>query len=694
MYTGGFMSPFVIVYMLSMLLSIIMVDLVPVRVGLINFSIITGSYIFVSLAQKTGLMQVHVDYVERLMRQDYFFWLVFISVSICFVHGFIAVYASSRNIRDTLTQMILTYRHVAEGTSAFIGEHFENEICEALWRALQVTNAFLIELDNEDTHRALVFTVGVNGREQYEKEIGDEFRNFISESTHSEHLYKIDEIAVFPVTIVPASQFVYWIQVHDSAGTLCAILGITDPLANKTKGVLVADILQIFANRIAAELARSNEEKKRLQMQRLLGQGQKMQAIGKLANVVAHDFNNILNGIFGFASLINKAAGPDSVQAKYTRKIFQLGNNATTLISQLLSYSRTKQVNSASFDISAIVEECLEIIQLTVKKKISIINDNSESLFVNGDVSMVQSALLNLMINACDSIVDQGTLAVKIEKRYMGESEEQDFLSGQLIPPGEYTLVSVRDTGCGIPEDQLIRIFEPFFTTKGIGRGTGLGLAAVVGCMEAHNGYITIHSVLGNGSTFTLFFPLYSCQQEPAKETVKVSLDSSLTCVTSSEVKPLKDDYEQVYENKNQNDSAIIQFPDSQKILLRNSFKKIFVVDDEVMFLDAISTYLLGLKYDVISSSSGQSAEEIFKLKKGEIDIVILDMMIPDIPGRVLMDRFRLIKPEIDVIIMTGYSNLADLEYVKDRGIVTILNKPFEFNSIDSILLDVALKKV
>jgi signal transduction histidine kinase len=700
MLTGGFISPFIIVYLLSMLLSIILVDLVPVRIGLINFLIITGSYILVSLGQKAGILPVQIEYVEQLMKQDNFFWLIFVSVTLCFIHGFFAVYASSRNVRETLTQMILMYRHVAEGTSAFIGEHFSTEICEALRKTLRVTNAFLIELENDNKFTARVFISGNQGKEQLERTITEEFRNLITKPVPAAHIITIKEIGGFPLKIVPESQFVYWIPVNDTTGSNCTILGVIDPLINKTRGVLVDDILQIFGNRISAEFARSAEEKKRLQIQTLLGQGQKMQAIGKLANVIAHDFNNILNGIFGFASLINKVSGPDSVQAKYTGKIFQLGNNATTLISKLLSYGRSKQANSTLFDIALIVEECLDIIRLTVKKQIDISSDNVKGVNGYGDASMVQSALLNLLINACDSIENKGSLFVKTEKRFIEKSTIQDFLSGQNIPDGDYVIVSVKDTGCGIPEDQLIRIFEPFFTTKGVGRGTGLGLAAVIGCMEAHQGYITVTSALGVGSTFNLYFPLHFFNDRSNTTTdtgtIVLPLDKmENTYITTEQLEKVKDNTgSKILEKEQiQMECDLKGLSDAHKVHLRCKIKKILVVDDDLMILDAISTYLKCLQYQIISCNSGESAIKMFDSNKDLIEVAILDMIIPDIPGRVLMDQFRVINPKLEVIIMTGFSNLADIEHVKKQGVVTILNKPFEFNCLDTLLIDMALKK-
>jgi signal transduction histidine kinase/CheY-like chemotaxis protein len=701
-YTGGFISPFIVIYLLTILLSIILVDLVPIKIALLNFSIITISYIVISLIQKAGLLPHKIDYVEKLLQLDYFFWLVFVTVCFSFIHGFIAVYGSSRNIRDTFAQMILTYRHVAEGTSVLTGKQFATEICEALRMSLDVSKTFLIELDTKEYGVALISLADVSGYSQCERMVSEEFKAILIRANSDFNKLKVADIAGFPVSSENENDYVYLMKIHDVSGTLCAVLGIVDASINKVNGVLAADIVQIFANRISSEFARSAEEKKRLQMQQMFGQGQKMQAIGKLASVVAHDFNNILNGIFGFASLIKKTAGPDSVQTKYAEKIFQLGNNATALISQLLSYSRTKPINFVSFDLTAIADVCLEIIRLTLKKQIKITNVSQQEMHVFGDASMVQSALLNLVINACDAIENQGELIVKIEKQQMGESNVQDFITGKIIPSGDYTVVSVSDTGCGIPEDLLVRIFEPFYTTKPAGRGTGLGLAAVVGCMEAHKGFITVSSIPGSGSTFILYFRDLILQQDTETDSIDALMDKSnnenglfretmatgMMPVIQNKTSALQQDE---YDLKGTIDS-LGQLSDSSKNQLRRKINKVLIVDDDLMILDSISTFLNSHGYNIISCNSGENAIKMFETNKDSIDIAILDMIIPDITGRVLLDRFRELKTELKIVMMTGFSNSSDIEYVKKKGIITILNKPFEFSVIDSILLGIASK--
>jgi signal transduction histidine kinase/CheY-like chemotaxis protein len=623
------------------------------------------------------LLPHKIDYVEKLLQLDYFFWLVFVTVCFSFIHGFIAVYGSSRNIRDTFAQMILTYRHVAEGTSVLTGKQFATEICEALRMSLDVSKTFLIELDTKENGVALISLADVSGSSQCERTISEEFKAILARANGDFNKLKVADIAGFPVSSENENDYVYLMKIHDVSGTLCAILGIVDASINKVNGVLAADIIQIFANRISSEFARSAEEKKRLQMQQMFGQGQKMQAIGKLASVIAHDFNNILNGIFGFASLIKKTAGPDSVQIKYAEKIFQLGNNATALISQLLSYSRTKPVNFVSFDLTVIADVCLEIIRLTLKKQIKITNVSQQGMHVFGDASMVQSALLNLVINACDAIENQGELIVKIEKKQMGESIVQDFITGKFIPSGEYTVVSVSDTGCGIPEDQLVRIFEPFYTTKPVGRGTGLGLAAVVGCMEAHKGFITVDSIPGSGSTFYLYFRDLVLQQDTETDSIdgimeKLNNENELfretmvtgtMPVTQNKISALQQDE---YDLKGTIDS-LSQLSDSSKNQLRRKINKVLIVDDDLMILDSISTFLNSHGYNIISCNSGENAIKMFETNKDSIDIAILDMIIPDITGRVLLDRFRELKTELKVVMMTGFSNSSDIEYVKKK---------------------------
>jgi signal transduction histidine kinase/ActR/RegA family two-component response regulator len=699
-FTGGFISPFIVLYLLAILLSSILVDLVPKKIGLINFSIITGSYILISLVQKAGMLPYKIDYVEKLLKLDYFFWLVFVTVCFSFIHGYIAVYGSSRNIRDTFTQMILTYRHVAEGTSVLTGKKFATEICEALRKSLDISMTFLIEFDNEKNNAALISVIDGSGVKQYERTISDEFITSLMGANVDNNKLRVTDIAGFPVSIESKNDYVYMIKIHDVSGNLCDVLGIIDASINKVNGVLAVDILQIFANRISSEVARSAEEKKRLQMQQLFGQGQKMQAIGKLANVIAHDFNNILNGIFGFVSLIKKTADPDSDQTKYAEKIFHLGNNATALISQLLSYSRTNTINFVSFDINSIVDVCLEIVRLTLKKPIKVISVHQQAVNVFGDESMVQSALLNLAINACDAIENQGELIVKVEKKQMVESDVQDFISGKFVPPGEYIVVSVSDTGCGIPKDQLTRIFEPFYTTKAAGRGTGLGLAAVVGCMEAHKGFITVSSFPGSGSTFCLYFTGLVLQQESETDSInilkeKLNKEDDTLHVT---IETLKSTIRENTASTNQHygydsDSAIDsinQLSDSGKNLLRRKIKKVLIVDDDVMILDSISIFLKSHGYDILTCNSGENAIKMFETNRNFIDIAILDMIIPDISGRVLLDRFRVLKPELKVVMMTGFSNSSDIEYVKTKDVITILYKPFEFNVIDTILLGMA----
>ncbi|HEX2958243.1 MAG TPA: response regulator [Chitinispirillaceae bacterium] len=696
-FTGGFISPFVIIYMLSILLSFVLVDLIPIKIGLISFSVITGSYIVISLVQKAGMIPYKIDYVEQLLKMDYFFWLVFSVVCFSFIHGFISVYGSSRNIRDTLTQMIMTYRHVAEGTAVFSGKQFTVEICDALRRALGVSNAFLIEIDGGEKHNSLVSAAGAAGRTQFEQVIASEFKCLLTNSLAEINIMKMREIIGFPLPLASSNDYVFWTKINDASGTLCAVLGIIDSSVNKMKGVLANDILQIFANRISSEFARIKEEKKRLQMQQLFGQGQKMQAVGKLASVIAHDFNNVLNGIFGFASLIKKNAGPDSAQTRYVEKIFQLGNNATALIAQLLSYSRAKPINFVSFDISEITGLCLEIIRLTLKKKIKITNEGQPGIHVFGDASMIQSALLNLALNGCDSIENQGELNIKTESKQLEESDVQDSISGKFIPSGRYIVVSVSDTGCGIPEEQLKRIFEPFYTTKAVGQGSGLGLAAVVGCMDAHKGFIVVSSIPGSGSTFYLYFRDVALLQGTGTDSNistadRLNIEDGVVLVNNGAEKlPMINKLTGQYEHDfKMTIEAFDTIPDSGKSQLRRKIKKVLIVDDDIMILDSIGTFLNNLEYNSISCNSGETAIQMFETNKDSIDIVILDMIIPDVSGRVLFDRFREFKPEIKIVMMTGFSDPADIEYVKKQGAITVLNKPFECSVIDRILLDIA----
>ena len=515
--TGGFISPFSIVYLLIMMLSIVMVDVLPPTVGKVSSAIIISGYIGVSLAQKAGFQPVVIDYVQPLLQQEYFFWLVFITISSCLLNGYFCLHVSSKNIRETLTQFILTYRYVAKGTSLIISEKFIPDLLNALIKALQVGSVFLIEWTNEnksyqrDTTDGRVTIAKSDSSEERSIKINNEFKLLVEkailEDNHS--LQALSEQLNSCVTLEFTPLFEYWVPIYDSAGDIVGVLGAADQSKNSSQGVLVSDIMQIFSSRISAEITRKIEEKKRLQMQDQLSQGQKMQAIGQLSSSIAHDFNNILHGIFGFASLIKSKVEKDTPLEKYAAKIIQLGKSAGGLISQLLVYSRHTDVTTVSVILNRAIDDCVEIIKHINKKRITINIDKPDfDVTVDGDAPMIQSAILNLFINARDAMKIGGVISINLCLKKLTKNGEIDFISGKKIPAGEFAYLSVTDSGCGISQDKLRKIFEPFYTSKGVGYGTGLGLAAVFGCMESHHGFITVDSIVDKGSTFSLYFPI------------------------------------------------------------------------------------------------------------------------------------------------------------------------------------------
>jgi PAS domain S-box-containing protein len=247
-------------------------------------------------------------------------------------------------------------------------------------------------------------------------------------------------------------------------------------------------------------------EKEKAALEEQLRQSQKMEAIGQLASGVAHDFNNLLAGILGNAELLKMRllAEPDLV--RYIDKIINTVTKTAGLTSQLLTFARKAHVNVAPFDIHASIGLVIDLLTHSIDKKIKITTKLSAMPSkINGDAGFIENALLNISINARDSMPNGGTLLFETENVLFTFDTMPDNASD--LEPGNYICISIADSGIGMDNETIARIFEPFFTTKEVGKGTGLGLAAVYGCVRQHNGHIAVDSEKGKGSSFRLYLP-------------------------------------------------------------------------------------------------------------------------------------------------------------------------------------------
>lgn len=392
--------------------------------------------------------------------------------------------------------------------------------------------------------------------------------------------------------------------------------------------------LQIANERLKREIAeRELTEAEQHKLQAQLQQAQKMEAIGTLAGGIAHDFNNLLMAIQGQISLILLDRNPSEPDYKALRLIEKRIKSGADLTAQLLGYARKGKYENRLINLNHLIEENIPVFRRT-RKDIRIVTDFDDNLdMVKGDRGQLELVLLNLFNNASDAMPDGGTLTLGTQM-----TGHEDIYSTRFrAHPGRYVQLTITDTGVGMDQDTQERIFEPFFTTKEMGRGTGLGLASVYGIVKGHDGYIDLDSKKDHGTSFRLYLPVSD--------------------VIDEGVEPLR------FES----------FSGSGGIL---------IVDDEDLVLSVAAEMIRKMGYKVFMAISGREALEIFKRNKNQIELVILDMIMPDISGSQTFDELMALDPSVRVILSTGYSLEGHAAKIMERGCRGVLQKPFTFQTL------------
>lgn len=376
-------------------------------------------------------------------------------------------------------------------------------------------------------------------------------------------------------------------------------------------------------------------------VQKQLQQSQKMDAIGQLAGGVAHDFNNMLAGIVGATELLKQYLIEDSQAKKLHEMILSASGRATSLTQKLLTFARKGPVDTALFDIHKTINETAALLKSTMDRLVELELDllATDSHMV-GDSSQLQHVMLNLAINASHAMPEGGTIVIAtrtlmIDLTYCKASTFE-------LSPGPYIEIEIRDTGCGIAPDVLPHIFEPFFTTKAPGKGTGLGLSAAFGTIQQHYGAISVYSELGSGTCFHLLLPL----------------------TISEESGQLLESSEQPISGEG----------------------KILVVDDEAVVRQTAQMILKKLGYEVLLSENGQQAVELFKQSPNSFDLVILDMVMPEMNGRDCFAALRKINPEVRVVLSSGFSREKDIEQMQANGLKDFIRKPYRSITLSQVV--------
>ncbi|MBI5471044.1 MAG: response regulator [Ignavibacteriae bacterium] len=363
-----------------------------------------------------------------------------------------------------------------------------------------------------------------------------------------------------------------------------------------------------------------------------LRQAQKMESIGTLAGGIAHDFNNILGIILGHVHILYKGDPAMVQKANSIDSISRAVQRGAKLVKQILTFARRNEVVFESININALVEELKKMLAETFPKMIEFSLKLDPALPTTvADANQVHQALLNLCVNARDAMPNGGKLLMETElvrgiflrERYPDAHEHL------------YACLRVQDTGEGMPPDVLNRMFEPFFTTKDIGRGTGLGLAVVYGVIKSHKGFVEVSSQIGQGTTFTMYFPIREAEKEDMK----------------------------TMENDLAGESA--------------AGGTILVVEDEPMLLELVQGLLEAQGYKVLSAVDGLEAVELYARHKDEIGLVLTDLGLPKLDGWEVFQRMKEINPKAKVIIASGYVDPALRQNLLNAGARDLVQKPY-----------------
>jgi CheY-like chemotaxis protein len=354
-----------------------------------------------------------------------------------------------------------------------------------------------------------------------------------------------------------------------------------------------------------------------------------MEAIGTLAGGIAHDFNNILAAIIGFAELARIVSDENAEARDHLGEVLKASFRARDLVRQILTFSRRTESEFAPVDVHLIVREALKLLRASLPSTIELRHTGGRPGRVLGDPTQIHQIVMNLCTNAYQAMPEGGTLEVALEHANIDESQVAEL---RPLEAGPCLKLSVRDTGHGIAPAIMDRIFDPYFTTKEKTKGTGLGLAVVHGAVKAHKGAIHVTSRLGEGTTFDVLLPLVDTAAQPRPE---------------------------------EDRSA----PRGNECLL--------FVDDEPS-IEALGRHMLeAFGYRVTTSRDPAEALARFRASPTDFDLVITDMTMPGMTGDRLAQELMRIRPELPVIVCTGYNELIDPQRARELGIGALVMKPF-----------------
>src|SRR6202166_3534858 len=385
---------------------------------------------------------------------------------------------------------------------------------------------------------------------------------------------------------------------------------------------------------------RKHGQAERGQLEQRLRQAEKMEAVGRLAAGIAHDFNNVLAGVFAYGEMLLEETPADSPLKRYAKNVLTAATRGRALVEQILAYSRSQLGRRAPIDIGRVVAETLELLRGSLPVGIHLEASIPQlPLVVIGDATQLHQVVMNLCSNAIQATSAGGTLRVALEAV---DLPAERALSNGMLQPGHYVRLTVEDSGTGMDAATLSRIFEPFFTTKEIGRGTGLGLSLVYAIITDAGGAIDVHSILDQGTTFTIYLP-------HARD-------------------------------------ALVTAEEAETPLPRGNGERVLLVDDDANVLAMTAQMLSRLGYEPVSFSDSHAALAAFEAAPRSFDVVVTDDVMPGLTGTGLASVLRPQRRELPIVLVSGYGGPILAQRALAAGVSELLVKPLQSRDIAAAL--------
>lgn len=466
----------------------------------------------------------------------------------------------------------------------------------------------------DNMHRLLGYEPG---------EIADKYRFFFDNVVHPDDRARISDL--FQSLVIDKKPISAEYRALHKDGLEIIFHGVMAPVLDKD-----GQLSRIYGTSVdISEQKRMDDERRKLQEQ--LFKVQKMESIGALAGGIAHDFNNILSAVIGYSEIAWEQAGDARAVRESLKEVLQASRRAKDLVAQILAFSRQVEQEFAPVQIQLIVKEVCKLLRATLPSNITIETDIQSFASVMAEAGQIHQILMNLCTNAYQAMNDTGgVLTLKLNEIELGQLPKARYSD---LKPGKYLELIVQDSGCGMDEATMNRIFDPYFSTKNPDEGTGLGLSVVFGIVKAHGGIIDVDSTVNHGSTFRILLPTM-------KKAARHATDDYLASAESGN-------------------------------------ERILFVDDELLLVKMAKQTLESLGYHVQTKTNSVEALESFQTSPDDYDLIITDMMMPHMTGDHLASEIWKIRPDVPMIICTGFSERIDQKEARDLGFKAFVRKPW-----------------